>query len=128
MFMQKYTSQTYALMRIMVGFIFLWHGTQKLFGFPSPMPMEPPAFVIYIAGPIELFGGLFVMLGLYTHWAAFITSGLMAFAYWMGHGTKAFLPSENGGELAAIYCFVYLYIAAVGSGIWSLDAKRRQQG
>jgi putative oxidoreductase len=64
------------------------------------------------------------MIGLFTHWAAFITSGLMAFAYWIGHGRKALLPVENGGELAALYCFVFLFIAAHGAGIWSVDGAR----
>jgi putative oxidoreductase len=125
MFMQKYSSYTYALLRIIVGFLFLWHGMQKLFAFPSAMPPGVPAFIIYIGGPIELFGGLLIMLGLFTNWAAFIASGQMAFAYWMGHGTKAFLPFVNGGELAVIYCFVFLYISSNGSGIWSLDSLRK---
>ena len=125
MFMKKFEGQAYALMRIVVGAIFLWHGTQKLFGFP-PLPegIEIPAFVTYVGGPIELFGGLFVMIGLFTHWAAFLASGQMAAAYWMAHGTKALLPQMNGGELAAIYCFVFLYISARGAGRWSIDASR----
>jgi putative oxidoreductase len=83
-----------------------------------------PAFVTWIAGPIELFGGLLVMIGLQTRWAAFLCSGLMAFAYWMGHGTHALLPIVNKGELAAAYCFVFLYIAAQGAGRWSVDGSR----
>lgn len=113
-------------MRIIVGFTFLWHGMQKLFGYPLPMPFEAPAFIVYIAGPLELFGGILIMLGLFTSWTAFLCSGLMAVAYWMGHGTKAFLPSVNGGELAVLYCFVFLYIAAAGAGIWSMDSKRQK--
>jgi putative oxidoreductase len=108
-FMKAREAETYALMRIVIGFLFLWHGVQKLFGWPQPMPPDVPAFVIWVAGPLELFGGILVM------------SGLMACAYWMAHGTKALLPSMNGGELAAIYCFVFLFISARGSGIWSLD-------
>lgn len=124
-FMQPYTAHTYALMRIVTGFLFLWHGTQKLFGVPMPAPPEMPAFVIAIAGPIELVGGTLVMIGLFTGWAAFLCSGLMAFAYWMVHGMQAPLPIQNMGELAALYCFVFLYISAQGSGIWSVDAARR---
>jgi putative oxidoreductase len=120
MFMKAYTIQTYALMRIVAGFLFLWHGTQKLFAFPITPPELPP-FVTYIAGPIELIGGALVMLGLFTRWAAFLCSGLMAVAYWMAHGTNAVFPIENGGELAALYCFVFLYISAQGSGVWSMD-------
>lgn len=121
MFMKSYAAPTYALMRIVAGLLFLWHGTQKLFGYPTPMPMEAPPFIIYIAGPIELVGGVLVMIGLFTRWAAFVCSGLMAAAYWMAHGTKAIFPLVNGGELAALYCFVFLYISAQGSGIWSVD-------
>jgi putative oxidoreductase len=123
-FMRAYESQTYAAFRIVTGFLFLWHGTQKLFGFPAPMPMEAPAFIVYIAGPIELVGGVLVMIGLFTSWAAFLCSGLMAAAYWMGHGLKAVLPFSNGGELAALYCFAFLFIAARGAGIWSVDQSR----
>ncbi|HMU53834.1 MAG TPA: DoxX family protein [Nitrospira sp.] len=121
-FPQAYAQQTYALMRIVTGFLFLWHGTQKLFSFPMPPP-QVPSFVIAIAGPIELIGGTLVMIGLFTRWAAFLCSGLMAFAYWMVHGLQAPLPIQNMGELAALYCFVFLYISAHGSGIWSVDAR-----
>ncbi|GJL56466.1 MAG: hypothetical protein NPIRA02_35980 [Nitrospirales bacterium] len=119
--------QAYALMRIIVGLLFLWHGTQKLFGFPTSMPMEAPDFVVYIAGPIELFGGFLVMIGLFTRWTAFLCSGLMAAAYWMAHGTKALFPLENGGELAALYCFVFLLISAQGAGIWSVDGLKESE-
>lgn len=124
MFMQSYTNQTYAVMRIFTGLLFLWHGTQKLFAFPMPMAFEAPALIVYVAGPIELLGGLLVMAGLFTRWAAFLCSGLMAAAYWMAHGMKAFFPIENGGELAVLYCFAFLFISAQGSGIWSVDAAR----
>lgn len=122
-FMRAFHAQAYALMRIVAGFLFLWHGTQKLFGFPLPPPPVPP-FVINIAGPIELVGGLLVMIGLVAGWAAFLCSGLMAFAYWMVHGTQALFPIQNHGELAALYCFVFLFISSQGSGIWSVDAVR----
>ena len=121
-FMSKYSTHCYALMRIVVGFLFLWHGSQKLFDFPGGMPGGVPAFITYVAGPIELVGGILVMIGLFTHWAAFITSGQMACAYWMAHGTKALLPIQNNGELAALYCFVFLFIATQGGGIWSVDS------
>ncbi|GAM08614.1 putative protein [Geobacter sp. OR-1] len=126
-FMSKYRDHCYALMRIVVGFLFLWHGVQKLFGFPSGMPGNVPAFITYVAGPIELIGGILVMIGLFTNWAAFITSGQMAFAYWIGHGTKALLPLQNNGELAVLYCFAFLFIAAYGGGIWSVDALINRQ-
>lgn len=125
-FMRPWEPQTYALMRIVVGFLFLWHGSQKLLGVPPMPPIDPPppAAIIWIAGTIELVGGLLVMIGLFTRWAAFLSSGLMAFAYWMAHGLQALLPIVNQGELAALYCFVFLFIAARGPGIWSVDAGR----
>jgi putative oxidoreductase len=123
-FMKPYEPQTYAAMRIVAGFLFLWHGSQKLLGIPGGVPEGAPAFVLYTAGPIELIGGFLVMIGLFTGGAAFLCSGLMAAAYWIGHGTGALLPVMNRGELAALYCFVFLFIAARGSGIWSVDASR----
>ena len=123
MFTRNFESQTYALMRIVVGFLFLWHGMQKLFDIPTSAG-GMPAFITFGAGGIELIGGLLVMLGLFTRPAAFFSSGLMAVAYWMAHGFKALLPLENNGELAALYCFVFLYISARGAGLWSLDAAR----
>jgi putative oxidoreductase len=122
-FMRPYTSQTYALLRIVAGLLFLWHGTQKLFGFPVPAG-DMPAFVQYLGGSIEFFGGLLVMIGLFTRWAAFLCSGMMAAAYWMAHGTQALFPIVNKGELAILYCFVFLFIAANGPGIWSVDGAR----
>lgn len=124
-FMHPYQAQTYALLRIVAGFLLLWHGAQKLLSVPMPPPPQIPAFVVYIAGPIELVGGILVMIGLFAGWAAFLCSGLMAFAYWMAHGTHALFPIQNGGELAALYCFVFLFISANGSGIWSMDALRK---
>lgn len=125
-FMAPHADKTYAAFRIVTGFLFLWHGSQKLLGFPADVPAGAPAFVLYIAGPIELIGGALVMIGLFTRWAAFLCSGLMAFAYWIGHGTKAWLPLLNGGELAALYCFAFLFIAAQGAGIWSVEGSRNR--
>lgn len=123
-FMSSYSSQTYALLRIVTGFLFLWHGTSKLLGIPMAPSEGTPSFVIYIAGPVEMIGGALVMIGLFTRHAAFLSSGLMAFAYWMVHGTKALLPIQNHGDLAVLYCFVFLFISAYGSGIWSVDASQ----
>jgi putative oxidoreductase len=122
-FMRRFSSETYALLRIVAGLLFLWHGTQKLFGFPQASP-EAPAFIIYGAGLIEFIGGALVAIGLFTREAAFLCSGLMASAYWMAHGTKHVFPLLNGGELAALYCFVFLFIAAHGAGLWSVDSAR----
>ena len=123
-FMSGFGAQTHALLRIAAGLLFLWHGASKLLGFPVPVPAEAPPFVLYVAGPIELFGGILVLIGLYTRQAAFLCSGLMAAAYWMAHGTKALFPIENQGELAALYCFVFLFLSAHGAGIWSVDASQ----
>ena len=80
----------------------------------------------FVDQPIELIGGALVALGLFTSWAAFLSSGLMAFAYFLGHAKDGFIPMVNKGELAVVYCFVFLYMAARGSGIWSVDAARKK--
>jgi putative oxidoreductase len=121
-FMQRFGGQTYALMRIVSGFLFIWHGTQKLFAFPSVS--GAPEWVVYTAGPIELIGGTLIMVGLFTRLAAFIASGMAAVAYGIVHIKQGILPIVNNGELVALYCFVFLYISAHGSGIWSLDGAR----
>ena len=134
-FMRPFESQVYALFRIVIGLLFLHHGAQKLFGFPVPLGAEM-SILLYAAGAIEFFGGLLVMVGLFTTWAAFICSGQMAVAYWMGHGLKflkppadgggwtALFPSVSHGDLAILFCFAFLLISARGAGIWSVDGKR----
>ena len=107
---------TYALLRIMTGFLFIPHGYQKLFGLGEMGPRE--GTLPLIAAVIELVGGTLVLVGFRTRWVAFLCSGLMAAAYFMAHGTRAFLPLLNGGELAALYCFVFFPLAN-GSGAWS---------
>ncbi len=123
-FMKSYENQAYSLMRIMAGFLFLWHGTSKYFSYPRVSPAE--GFVLVAGGGIELIGGLLIMIGLFTSPAAFIASGHMAFAYWISHGTNHFFPILNEGELAALYCFVFLYISSQGDGIWSLGGQLRR--
>jgi putative oxidoreductase len=125
--MARLRSETYASLRIVAGLLFLWHGTQKLFDFPAEAPGGIPAFVTHVGGPIELVGGTLVMVGLFTRWAALLCSGMMAAAYWMAHGTRSLFPLVNGGELAALYCFVFLMIAAHGAGIWSVDGSRSRR-
>ena len=112
--------QAYALVRIVTGFLFIFHGSQKLLNFPKEFTYDLSPLMI-AAGGIELVGGILVMIGLFTRPAAFICSGTMAVAYWMAHGMRDVFPMLNGGELAAMYCFVFLFIAAKGPGIWSLD-------
>ena len=123
-FMDRFSSQSYAALRIVTGLLFVLHGSQKLFGFPMAAPAQAPDFVLYVAGPIELVGGALVAIGLFTRWSAFLCSGLMAAAYWMAHGTKHLFPMMNGGELAVLYCFIFLCISAKGPGIWSVDRGR----
>jgi putative oxidoreductase len=103
--------------------MFLLHGTQKFFNFPQQYPYGELGFLSIAAGSIELIGGVLIILGLTTRGAAFLCSGTMAAAYWLVHGTKSFYPLVNGGELAALYCFIFLFIACKGSGIWSMDNK-----
>jgi len=126
MFLSKYETQIYAILRIIAGFLFLWHGSQKLFSFP-PAGVDMPLFIVIAAGPIEFIGGLLIMLGLWTRWAAFITSGQMAVAYWMAHGAHALLPVVNQGEMAMLYCFLFLFISAKGSGVFSIDHVREKR-
>jgi putative oxidoreductase len=123
-FMDRFGSESYAALRIVAGLLFVLHGSQKLFGFPMAAPSQAPDLVLYVAGPIELVGGALVAIGLFTRWSAFVCSGLMATAYWMAHGTKHLFPMLNGGELAVLYCFIFLCISAKGPGIWSVDGGR----
>ncbi|EAS46515.1 hypothetical protein GB2207_06673 [gamma proteobacterium HTCC2207] len=115
--------QAYALLRIVTGFLFIWHGTQKLMNYPVefPYPLNP---LMYTAGAIEMVGGVLVMIGLFTRPTAFICSGTMAAAYWMAHGMNNVFPIINRGELAALFCFAFLFIAVRGAGIWSLDKSQ----
>jgi len=125
-FVAKYREAIYALLRMVTGFLFLWHGSSKLLGFPDSPPPGTPGFILYMAGSIELVGGVLILVGLATRFVAFICSGLMAVAYFMAHGSQAFLPYLNGGELAVLYCFVFLYMSSRGAGVWSIDAIRAQ--
>ena len=123
-FMKQYENQTYALLRIVSGFAFLGHGSQKLLNFPE-LGRELPAHIQYVAGPIELVGGALIMIGLFTAPIAFLASGLMAAAYWTAHfSAENYLPIMNRGDAAVLYSFIFLYISSKGSGMWSVDASR----
>jgi putative oxidoreductase len=110
-----------SILRIMVGLLFMEHGTAKLLGFP-PGTAAPALFALsWFAGWIELVGGALVALGLFTRIAAFIMSGEMAIGYFLAHAPHGFFPMLNRGEAAVLYCFVFLYLAVAGGGEWSLD-------
>lgn len=119
----KYAPQIFALLRIVAGIMFAMHGSQKLFGMPGDGNGMPIASMMGVAGVIELVGGILIAIGLFTSIAAFICSGQMAVAYFMAHAPKGAMPIENQGELAVLYCFLFLYIAAHGAGIWSIDSS-----
>lgn len=123
-FLGSYAPHLYALLRIVAGLLFAMHGTQKLFGWPGDGSTVEIASLMGVAGIIELVGGLMIAFGLLTSWAAFIASGEMAVAYFMAHAPQAPWPIQNQGELAVLYCFLFLYMAARGSGIWSIDSAR----
>jgi putative oxidoreductase len=111
-----------SILRIVTGLGFIEHGTSKFFGLPPfPMPLNP---LLYAAGALELVGGALIIIGLFTRPVAFILSGMMAVAYFMAHAPRGFFPAENMGEPAMLYCFIFLYLAAAGAGVWSLDATR----
>ena len=123
----------YALMRIVAGLLFICHGGQKVFGWFGGMGGQPaPVTSMFgIAGVIELVLGFLITLGFLTSYAAFVASGEMAVAYFIGHYPKSFWPLENEGEPAVLFCFIFLYIATQGAGIWSVDGesttRRRRQ-
>jgi putative oxidoreductase len=114
------------LTRILAGIMFACHGAQKLLGVFGGIPPGVPKALIWSAGPIELVGGALIAIGLLTRSVAFLCSGLMAFAYFIGHAPNGFWPASNGGELAILYCFLFLYLAAQGPGAWALDNLRRR--
>ncbi|MDC0713163.1 DoxX family protein [Stigmatella sp. ncwal1] len=126
-FLKPHAERLYALFRIAAGLMFMLHGMQKVLGMFGGIPPEAPAFIVYGAGSIELVGGLLIAIGLFAAPAAFLSSGTMAVAFFLGHVIPAqgnLNPLVNKGELAVLYCFAFFYIAAHGSGIWSADAAR----
>lgn len=113
--------QLLSLLRIMTALLFMEHGGMKLFHFPAPMGHIPLFSLLGLAGVLEVFGGLLVLLGLFTRPVAFILSGEMAVAYFTAHAPHGFWPILNHGEEAVLYCFIFFYLAAAGGGDWSLD-------
>ena len=117
-----------AVLRIVAALLFIEHGTQKLFGFPMPIGGEGPPLVslLGLSAVIELFGGLSILVGLFTRPVAFVLAGEMAVAYFIGHAPKSFFPAINGGDAAILFCFLYLYLSVAGAGAWSVDALRAE--
>ena len=116
---------TLNLLRIVAGFLFIQHGTQKLFGFPGGEPVQDFFGMMGLAGILETVGGAMPILGLFTTPVAFILSGQMAWAYFMVHAPEGFWPIQNGGEQAAFYSFLFLFLAARGGGVFSVDGFLR---
>lgn len=120
----RFSPQILSILRIVTALLLLQHGLSKFVGFPVAMN-SPPLFSLYwFAGAIEIVGGVLLLIGLFSRWAAFILSGELAFAYFLGHAPKGFYPLTNGGEAAVLFCFAFLYLAAAGPGPWSVDAAR----
>ena len=125
-FRQTWLPRVLAVLRIATALLFLQHATAKLFGFPYVEAFADLKLIslLGIAGLIELVGGLLLLVGLFTRLTAFILSGMMAVAYFLAHAPQGFFPLLNQGELAALYSFVFLYLALAGAGTWSLDGLR----
>jgi putative oxidoreductase len=119
---QSWAPMLLSLLRFMSGLLLLAHGVRKLLQFPTPQPNFVLNSMAGYASFIELIAGALLVIGLFTRSAAFIASGMCAVAYFYAHLPRGFYPNLNGGELAALYCFVFLYIAAAGAGPWSVDA------
>jgi putative oxidoreductase len=124
----RFSAQTFAILRIIAGLMFAMHGTQLLFGYPPSKEMSGPLPpLIMVAGGLELICGFLIAIGFFTGIAAFIASGEMAAAYFMAHAPHGLWPIENKGEPAVLYCFVWLFVAAHGAGIWSVDSVLRRR-
>jgi putative oxidoreductase len=126
---ERWRPRLLSALRIVAAFLFMAHGAQKLFAWPVAEPRDPVPLIsiMGLAGVLEVFGGLLLLLGLFTRPVAFVLAGEMAVAYFLRHATQGFWPILNQGELAALYCFLFLYLAAVGPGPWSLDALRNRR-
>jgi putative oxidoreductase len=117
--LRRWRPYALSILRIVAALLFLQSGLEKLFSFPAAGP--PLSGLIIVAALIETIGGLLLLFGLFTRWAALIASGEMAFAYFLAHAPKSFYPAVNGGNLAVLYCFVFLYLVFAGGGPWSVD-------
>ncbi len=131
-FLEAWRPRALAVLRIVTAYLFMAHGTAKLFGMPYQKMFDGLQIMSLpgVAGILEVFGGALILIGLFTRPVAFVLSGFMAVAYFMAHASKGsvLLPMMNGGELAVLYCFVFLYFVFSGAGAWSVDAMRRPAG
>ena len=132
--LSPFADRAYALLRIIAGLMFSFHGMQKIFGLLSDHPKPGFGTQTWFGGMIELAAGLAIAIGLFTRCAAFLASGTMAVAFWQFHvigskleGISRLLPGTNMGELAALYCWLFLFIACKGGGPWSVDARRAKK-
>jgi putative oxidoreductase len=125
-FMDDWAPRVLSVLRIVAGLQFLEHGTQKFFSIPPRTAPAAPELMslLGVQGCLEVVGGILIILGLFTRPVAFILAGDMAVAYFMSHYPRNFFPVLNGGDAAILFCFVFLYLAAAGGGIWSIDAQR----
>lgn len=121
-FLAAWQPRVLSILRIVTAFLFMQHGAQKILGFPAEQryPFDITS-LSGVAGVLELFGGALLLIGLFTRPVAFLLSGMMAFAYFLVHAPQGFWPLNNGGELAALFSFVFLYIWTAGGGAWSID-------
>jgi putative oxidoreductase len=130
--LSKYQPQALAVLRIVTALCFMAHGTQKLFGFPASDMGSPELLSLMgLAGILEVFGGLAILVGLFTRPVAFVLAGQMAYAFWFMHvpmmGQGAIIPVSNGGDAAVLFCFVFLYLVFAGPGAWSVDGMRKSR-
>jgi putative oxidoreductase len=122
-FYSTWTPRLLSVLRMVAAFLFMAHGAQKLFGFLAPpgMPAFAPLSQMWVGGVLEFFAGALLLVGLFTRPVAFILSGMMAVAYFQMHAPGGFWPLQNKGELAVLYCFVFLFLAVAGGGEWAVD-------
>jgi putative oxidoreductase len=126
-FIDVWAPRALSVLRIVSAFLFMSHGMQKILGYPVPRRSPDELFsLVGVAGMLELVGGALLLAGLFTRPVAFVLSGQMAFAYFLAHAPRGFWPIVNNGELAALYSFLFLYLAFAGGGEWSLDALVRR--
>jgi len=129
MFKDRFAGEAHSLLRIVAALLFILHGTSKLFGLPpmgEGMSAPQPGTLLWLGALLELVGGSLVLVGLFTRPVAFLLSGEMAVAYWMFHASKSLYPSVNGGDAAILFCFIFLFIALAGPGLWSIDSARER--